>query len=111
MFLQSSAPLCDSDSIMEKAFSKIIEKVNEWQNRPLDAIYPIVFMDATVQKIRIDRVVKNIAAYIMLGVTLEGKKEIIGIWIGENDNKTGTVLSLLEIEYSILSDGLSVMLC
>ncbi|MCT7571306.1 transposase [Aliarcobacter butzleri] len=42
-------------------------------------------MDATVLKIRVDRVVKNIAAYIMLGITLEGKKEILGIWIGENE--------------------------
>ncbi|WP_410198627.1 transposase, partial [Aliarcobacter butzleri] len=38
----------------------------EWQNRPLEAIYPIVFMDATVLKIRVDRVVKNIAAYIIV---------------------------------------------
>ena len=64
---------------------KIMEQANEWQNRPLDKIYPIIFMDATVLKIRVDRVVKNIAAYIMLGVTLEGKKEVIGIWIGENE--------------------------
>ena len=63
----------------------IIDKAKQWQSRPLEAIYPIIFMDATVLKVRIDRVVKNIAAYIMLGVTLEGKKEIIGIWIGENE--------------------------
>ncbi len=54
---------------------KVIEKANEWQVRLLDKIYPIIFMDATVLKIRVDRVVKNIVAYIMLGVTLEGKKE------------------------------------
>jgi len=47
---------------------KVIEKAKEWQIRPLDKIYPIIFMDATVLKIRVDRVVKNIAAYIMLGV-------------------------------------------
>ena len=64
---------------------KVIEKANEWQSRPLEEIYPIIFMDATVLKIRVDRVVKNIACYIMLGITLEGKKEIIGIWIGENE--------------------------
>ena len=63
----------------------IIDKAKEWQSRPLEAIYPIIFMDATVLKIRVDRVVKNIAAYIMLGITLEGKKEILGIWIGENE--------------------------
>lgn len=64
---------------------KIMVKVDEWQNRPLDAMYPIIFMDATVLKIKIDSVVKNIAIYIMLGVNLEGKKEIIGFWIGENE--------------------------
>jgi len=64
---------------------KIMEQAEDWQNRPLDKIYPIIFMDATVLKIRVDRVVKNIAAYIMLGITLEGKKEILGIWIGENE--------------------------
>ncbi len=64
---------------------KIMEKALEWQSRPLDKIYPIIFMDATVLKIRVDRVVKNIASYIMLGINLEGKKEIIGIWIGENE--------------------------
>lgn len=63
----------------------IIDKAKQWQNRPLEPIYPIIFLDATVLKIRVDRVVKNIAAYIMLGITLEGKKEIIGIWIGENE--------------------------
>jgi len=64
---------------------KVIEQANNWQSRPLDDIYPIIFMDATILKIRVDRVMKNIASYIMLGVTLEGKKEIIGIWIGENE--------------------------
>lgn len=63
----------------------IIDKAKQWQSRPLEPIYPIIFLDATVLKIRVDRVVRNIAAYIMLGITLEGKKEIIGIWIGENE--------------------------
>lgn len=64
---------------------KMMLKVGEWQNRPLEAIYPIIFMDATVLKIKVDAVVKNVAVYIMLGVSLEGKKEIIGFWIGESE--------------------------
>lgn len=64
----------------------ILTKAKEWQHRPLEVIYPIVFMDATVLKIKVDGVVKNIAAYIMLGITLEGKKEIIGIWLGGNES-------------------------
>lgn len=85
---------------------KIMEKANEWQCRPLDKIYPIVFMDATVLKIRVDRVVKNIAAYIMLGVTLEGKKEIIGIWIGENETSKYWLTVLNDIKKRGVQDVL-----
>lgn len=74
-----------SEQTISNITDAIIDKAKEWQSRPLDKIYPIIFMDATVLKIRVDRVVKNIAAYIMLGISLEGKKEIIGIWIGENE--------------------------
>jgi len=86
--------------------SKIIEKANEWQARPLEAIYPIIFMDATVLKIRVDRVVKNIAAYIMLGITLEGKKEIIGIWIGENETSKYWLTVLNDIQKRGIQDVL-----
>ena len=85
---------------------KVIEKANEWQNRPLEAIYPIIFMDATVLKIRIDRVVKNIACYIMLGVTLEGKKEVIGIWIGENETSKYWLTVLNDIQRRGVKDVL-----
>lgn len=85
---------------------KVVEKANEWQSRPLDAIYPIIFMDATVLKIRVDRVVKNIAAYIMLGVTLEGKKEIIGIWIGENETSKYWLTVLNDIQKRGVQDVL-----
>ena len=85
---------------------KVIEKAKEWQIRPLDKIYPIIFMDATVLKIRVDRVVKNIAAYIMLGVTLEGKKEIIGIWIGENETSKYWLTVLNDIQKRGVKDVL-----
>ncbi|HHD78364.1 MAG TPA: IS256 family transposase [Epsilonproteobacteria bacterium] len=86
--------------------SKVIEKANEWQARPLEPIYPIIFMDATVLKIRVDRVVKNIAAYIMLGITLEGKKEIIGIWIGENETSKYWLTVLNDIQKRGIQDVL-----
>jgi transposase-like protein len=85
---------------------KIMEQAEEWQNRPLDKIYPIIFMDATVLKIRVDRVVKNIAAYIMLGVTLEGKKEVIGIWIGENETSKYWLTVLNDIKKRGVDDVL-----
>ncbi|PHS37121.1 MAG: IS256 family transposase [Sulfurovum sp.] len=86
--------------------TKVIEKANEWQSRPLEPMYPIIFMDATVLKIRVDRVVKNIAAYIMLGITLEGKKEIIGIWIGENETSKYWLTVLNDIKKRGIQDVL-----
>ena len=86
--------------------SKVIEKANEWQSRPLEPMYPIIFMDATVLKIRVDRVVKNIAAYIMLGITIEGKKEIIGIWIGENETSKYWLTVLNDIQKRGIQDVL-----
>jgi putative transposase len=86
--------------------NKVLELAKEWQVRPLDQIYPIIFMDATVLKIRIDRVVKNVAAYIMLGVTSEGIKEIIGIWIGENETSKYWLSLLNEIKNRGVEDVL-----
>jgi transposase-like protein len=95
-----------SEQTISNITEKVIEKANEWQNRPLESIYPIVFMDATVLKIRVDRVVKNIACYIMLGVTLEGKKEIIGIWIGENETSKYWLTVLNDIQRRGVKDVL-----
>lgn len=86
--------------------SKVLELAKEWQNRPLDQMYPIIFMDATVLKIRIDRVVRNVAAYIMLGVTQEGNKEIIGIWIGNNETSKYWLSLLNELKNRGVEDVL-----
>ena len=95
-----------SEQTISNITSAIIEKAKEWQNRPLEPIYPIIFMDATVLKIRVDRVVKNIAAYIMLGITLEGKKEILGIWIGENETSKYWLTLLNELKNRGVDDVL-----
>ena len=95
-----------SEQTISNITEKVIEKANEWQNRPLETIYPIIFMDATVLKIRVDRVVKNIACYIMLGITLEGKKEIIGIWIGENETSKYWLTVLNDIQRRGVKDVL-----
>jgi transposase-like protein len=95
-----------SEQTISNITEAIMDKAKEWQNRPLEAIYPIIFMDATVLKIRVDRVVKNIAAYIMLGVTLDGRKEIIGIWIGENETSKYWLTLLNELKNRGVEDVL-----
>jgi len=95
-----------SEQTISNITEKIIDVAKEWQNRPLNSIYPIIFMDATVLKIRVDRVVKNIACYLMLGITLEGKKEILGIWIGENETSKYWLSILNEIKNRGVEDVL-----
>ena len=84
-----------SSETISNITDKILEEANEWQNRPLQPIYPIIFMDATVLKIKIERTIKNTACYIMLGVTLEGKKDILGIWIADETESSKYWLSVL----------------
>lgn len=61
-------------------------QLNEWQNRPLELVYPFVFMDAIHYKIRENHQIVTKAAYVVLGITMDGYKEILGIWIGQNES-------------------------
>jgi len=63
--------------------NRVLEKAKEWQNRPLEEIYPIVFIDGLVCKVKEDGEVKNKTVYIMIGINLEGRKDVLGIWILE----------------------------
>jgi transposase-like protein len=74
-----------SAEMVSKITEKIIPEIREWQQRPLEAIYPFIFMDAIHYKIREDGHILNRAAYVVLGVTIDGNKDILGIWIGENE--------------------------
>jgi transposase-like protein len=75
-----------SPGLISRITDKIMPQVTEWQSRPLDSIYPIVFLDAIHFKVRKDNRIVNKAAYSVLGINLEGQKDILGIWIGENES-------------------------
>jgi len=75
-----------SASLISKVTDKIFPYITEWQSRPLDEVYPIVYLDAIHFKVRKDNKVVNKAAYTVLGINLSGVKEILGIWIGENES-------------------------
>jgi putative transposase len=74
-----------SASLISKVTDAVIDEVIEWQSRPLDAVYPIVYLDCIVIKIRQDKQVINKAVYLALGVNMEGRKELLGLWISENE--------------------------
>lgn len=75
-----------SAEMVSKITERIVPEIREWQNRPLNAIYPFVFMDAIHYKIREDGHILNRAAYVVIGVGIDGIKDILGIWIGENES-------------------------
>ncbi|WP_025642628.1 IS256 family transposase [Schnuerera ultunensis] len=75
-----------SADMVSKITDKIIPQINEWKNRPLEPVYPFIFLDAIHYKVREDGQIKNKAAFVVLGVTLDGFKDILGIWIGETES-------------------------
>jgi len=72
-------------SLISKITDKILPEVNEWQNRPLESIYPIIYFDGIVFKSRKDNQIVNKCVYSVLGIDMEGKKDILGCWISENE--------------------------
>lgn len=74
-----------SHTVISNVTESIIEEVKAWQNRPLESIYPIVYLDCIVVKVHQDGRVINKAIYLALGVTVEGRKDLLGLWISENE--------------------------
>lgn len=74
-----------SPTLVSNVTAAVLERVTEWQSRPLDQVYPIVYLDAMVVKIRKGKNVTNQAVHLALGVNLEGHKELLGMWLSENE--------------------------
>lgn len=74
-----------SPDLISAVTDAVLSEVAEWQNRPLDACYPLVFFDAIRVKIRDEGFVRNKAVYIALGILADGTKEILGIWIEQTE--------------------------
>jgi len=75
-----------SASMISRITDKVMPAVTEWQNRPLDEVYPIVFLDGIVFKVRKDARIINKCMYSVLGINMEGRKELLGIWLSENES-------------------------
>mgnify|MGYP000370461307 CR=1 FL=1 len=65
---------------------KILPQIEDWQNRPLDEVYPILYIDAIHYSVRDNGVIRKLAAYVILGINTEGKKEVLTITIGDNES-------------------------
>lgn len=75
-----------SPSMISKITDKIIPEIREWQSRQLEDVYPVVFMDAIHYSVRKEGIVVKKAVYLAIGIDREGRKEVMGFWIGENES-------------------------
>lgn len=87
-----------SATLVSRVTNAVIEQVREWQERPLDEVYPIVYLDCIVLKIREDKRVTKKSVYLALGVNLEGQKELLGIWIAETEGSKFWLSVLTELK-------------
>ena len=87
-----------SPTLISKVTDAVIEQVKEWQSRPLDALYPIVYLDCIVVKVRQDNTIINKAVFLALGVNTEGHKELLGLWMAENEGAKFWLSVLTELK-------------
>ena len=93
-----------SPTLVSRVTNAVIEQVIEWQSRPLDAIYPIVYLDCIVVKVRQDKRVINKSIFLALGINTEGHKELMGMWISENEGAKFWLNVLTELQQRGVED-------
>ncbi|WP_256832138.1 IS256 family transposase [Paenibacillus sp. Pae15] len=75
-----------SPTLISNVTNKLLPLIKEWQNRPLQGVYAVVFLDAIHFKVKQDGAIVNKAAYMVIGIDLDGSKDVLGMWIGENES-------------------------
>lgn len=93
-----------SPTLISRVTNAVIEEVIEWQSRPLDAIYPIVYLDCIVIKIRQDKRVINKSIFLALGINTDGHKELMGMWIAESEGAKFWLNVLTELQQRGVED-------
>ncbi|MDN5247441.1 MAG: IS256 family transposase [Candidatus Cardinium sp.] len=95
-----------SESLISNITDSVIEDVKIWQNRPLESVYPIVFFDCFVVKVRQDKRIINKAVYIALGIDRLGMKDVLGLWMSENEGAKFWLGNLTELKNRGMQDML-----
>ena len=93
-----------SPTLISRVTNAVIDQVIEWQSRPLDSIYPIVYLDCLVVKIRQDKRVINKSIFLALGINTEGHKELLGMWVAENEGAKFWLNVLTELQHRGVED-------
>ena len=95
-----------SPDLISRVTDAVMDEVREWQNRPLDRVYPIVIFDALRVKIRDEGVVKNKAVYLALGINMEGVKDVLGLWIEQSEGAKFWLKVMTELKNRGVNDVL-----
>lgn len=95
-----------SPTLVSNLTDRLLPRIQEWQNRPLQPIYAVVFLDAIHYKVRQDGHVQSKAAYMVVGVDLNGQKDVLGMWIGENESAKFWLSVLTELKARGVQDVL-----
>ena len=98
-----------SRDLISSLTDAVLEDVTEWRNRPLEALYPVVFIDGFVAKCRLDGAVSNRCVYVIYGINMEGMKDVLGLYLGENEGAKYWLHVLTELRNRGLQD--IFMLC
>jgi putative transposase len=93
-----------SPDLISRVTDAVLDEVREWQNRPLDPIYPVVFFDALRVKIRDEGLVRNKAVYVALAITAAGDKEVLGLWIEQSEGAKFWLKVMNELKTRGVSD-------
>ena len=96
-----------SATLISNVTEAVMEEVKSWQSRPLDAVYPIVYLDALVVKIRETGHVRNKAIYVVIGVNMQGNKEVLGLWAGPTGNNAEGAKFWLQVLTELKNRGVS----
>ena len=103
-----------SEGFISDVTDKILPQIEDWQTRPLDEVYPILYIDAIHYSVRDNGVIRKLAAYVILGINTEGKKEVLSITVGDNESSKYWLSVLNELKNRgvkdiliICADGLS----
>lgn len=87
-----------SNSLISQITNKILPTIAEWQNRGLESVYPIIFLDAIHYNVRQDDIVTKKAVYTIIGINMEGKKDVLGMWVGENESSKFWLTVITELK-------------
>lgn len=93
-----------SPGLISSITDGVLEEVKEWRNRPLDALYPIVFIDGFVVSCRLDKAVCKRTVYVIFGIDLEGQKNVLGLYLGESEGAKYWLSVLTELKNRGLDD-------